>query len=285
MRCTMVKQNGQQEKRRGSTVVEMAVMLPVLILLFVGMVEFGQFILMRERINKVTNQLTGVLYNMKIQDVSDDAVLSTVMDQAKIIASPLPEPTVTVRFCKWKDGRLCRINRQTRAGVSTVACGDEGPKCSVEATQSGYGSFVQVYACSTFRPLLTGGAFSIFKQQIPIKSLSYLPLSDANIEPGIEALPGGDECVPESANCATDPSLCPSDADNPCKANPSTELVNGACKPLCDNGYRRDADGNCPCPPGKTPDGNGSCSLDACEDACQYRSHISPFQCLPKPNC
>jgi hypothetical protein len=258
--CTI--QSLRSQFRRGAALVEMAFMLPVLIILLIGMVEFGQFILTRERVNKVTNQLAGALYTLSSTDEArDENLINLVIDQARILAFPLREPTVSVRFCRWKPDEagnpvLYRVWKNPPQGAAGTVCGTEGPACSVEATREGFGEFVQVYACSTYQPVFFGKFLEIFTRNIPLQNLSYLPLRDTNLVAQLITLPNGGE-VPESANCNTNPEMCPQNKELEC--GPNEEPLGDACRSSCDEGKQRDTTGQCECIPGEIPDGNFGC--------------------------
>ena len=284
--------------KRGSALIEMAFILPVLILLFTGMVELCRYAMMLGRVDAVSNSLAGALYGIKSQELGDMSSIYRVMDQAAAIASPDPTPTVTVRFCDWQsdDGaspELNRVNLQFRPNQGGAACERTGPKCSSGATANGHGAFVQVYSCNTFRPIIVGGIFQIFHETVAIESLSYIPLTNANLTKPLGDSPGGG-ITPESANCSTNPTLCyggggggggtttppeqkrcnpmPTcdytsqnfDADQ-CQcisacAKPGQVKYSGECVSPCQTGYDRDANGQCACPSGSAPDGSKGCA-------------------------
>lgn len=185
-------------RERGAALIEMAFVLPVLITCFVGVIEIGQWITESERITKTVNQLSAVLYTLRPSDLQAGGTANTVIGEAirqsQTLARPFRAPTITVRYCQRRGGGVTSPMEEIYFGATTpriTGCGD-GPACQAGLlTQSGYGAYVQAYACQKFQPAVTprffkeGGAkadtmSSNGGSDILITQVAFIPLNDTN---------------------------------------------------------------------------------------------------------
>lgn len=271
-----------RQRRRGSAIVEMAVMLPVLVLMFVGMAEFGIYIRAKSQLGVVANQVAGALYALNAKDLGNRSVIDAIMAEIPNLSKPYPTPKVSVSFCEWdaKTGKLYRdfYTANTPAAIN-VGCG-QAPTCGGGVTKTGYGAYVQVTACGKFTPVVTG---KIFKDALHVENTSYLPLTDVNQTKMLVALSGGEreEVNPDGPITPPDPPVpcvgegCDAPEPNPdkctitqCPLGQHVEGEGAACQcvgnslceiqPVCLEGQTFRAE-TCSCtfspicPPGTTP--------------------------------
>jgi hypothetical protein len=270
--------------QRGSALIEMAIMLPVLVLMFIGMVEFGQFIMMRERMNKVSNQIAGTLYQLNSSQIGSGDIIQRVIDQSPALAYPYKSPSVNVRFCEYGDEskqttyRLSSSpGRWQHAGTNSKCTGIvEEIGClssNSTATHVGHGAFVQVSSCTRFEPLITGRIFEVFGTELEVTTTSYTPLSDAN-QTALLAQIGGGRAVENGGGSNPIPDPDPDPVDEPPFDDSSCDI--SACP--APSVLRATATG-CSCinPCSVTQDDPGSCSGNTVFDA-------ASCSCVPR-NC
>jgi hypothetical protein len=250
---------------RGAALVEMAIMLPVLVILFIGMVEFGHFIMMRERVNKIANQVNGSLYQMNTAEAANEQLINNILGQVKQIAKPYRNPAMNLRFCDYRNGILHRIYRNPASSLTpSPSCVSKlDIPCSGQAhsTKEGHGLFVQTTACIEFQPLIIGQLLEVFGVDVGVATTAYQPMTDANQSALILALPHGDGIqsggpVPESGT-APNPNQCPITTCPPGKTLTGTGAncsCTGSCSTSCTQiGQTQLADCRCvreECPPG-----------------------------------
>ncbi len=171
--------------KRGAALVEMAILLPVLILCFVGVVELGQYLMLAERVTKTSNQLAAVLYTMQSNDLQagggPNGVVAATMEQAKTLARPFHGIMLSVRYCQRDlSGANAGTMREIYKGLTSpvpAECGD-GPPCqTTSTTQNGFGAFVQTYACQTFHPAI---APRFLTTGLTVHQTSIIPLVASN---------------------------------------------------------------------------------------------------------
>lgn len=84
---------------RGGVLIEAALLLPILLLSYLGMIEITQFISTKEMLNRYANQIINISIG------AADATLQTEASNAITAMLPLmvksSQPRVSFRFCSW----------------------------------------------------------------------------------------------------------------------------------------------------------------------------------------
>ena len=218
----------------GAALIEMAYMLPVLCLLFIGMMDLVSYARVKKMNADVSNALAGALYPISVKEAGSDDMISRVLNQISALATPFTPPTITVRFCEWYQDNLYRDYKQTINVGSNIGCDTDTIQCGANATSSAHGAFVQIASCHTFKPLIIGTIFSPFVSDsnamagnggisFPVTAISYIPLTDANQTQLILGLPYGDKFrVPENGSLPITTTTCTGAGCNPVTTTTTT---------------------------------------------------------------
>ncbi len=261
-------QSGLTLRERGAAVVEMAILLPVLVICFWGVAEIGQYVMMSERMTKTVNQLSAVLYTLRPSDLqasgpfgssSANNVIGAAIREAQTLARPFRAPTITVRYCQRRqsDGAIEQI--YFGKTVPQIAGCSDGPGCQDTAlTQKGYGAYVQVYSCQKFQSALTPYYFKNVNSDVAmVKQVAFIPLTDTN-QTALIKKAGGVSIDDNTILPVTCVSPLISDGNGGCKA------ANTTCKAP----KLYDKSGNCvdqqTCAIGYEADGYGGCKAIVC---------------------
>ncbi|MCG3136427.1 MAG: hypothetical protein HJJLKODD_00260 [Phycisphaerae bacterium] len=100
----IAERQGQQRRRRASSVVEMAVVAPILIMIIFGIIEFGYAFMTRQMLTNAAREGARV---SAIQTVTDeDEVRDAVRDaMASMPSLIIPDSAITItHWCKEADG-------------------------------------------------------------------------------------------------------------------------------------------------------------------------------------
>ncbi len=160
----------------GAAVIEMALMLPLLVMLMIGVWTFMLYISQRQAMSRAANQISAVLATISLADLKGDskAIIDQTMAEAQSMILPYNNANVQILFCEKYQGSWYAIYDQT-AGP---ACGTVHDCETDSATARGYDAFVQSKVCVPFKQPLAKTYF--FDSTSEIETVSYQPLIERN---------------------------------------------------------------------------------------------------------
>ncbi len=141
-------------RRDGSIAVEAALVFPFFLIALLGVIEISQFIQAKERLNKVTNQVTKVLSVPSSQDEIDQ-----VLTVALAMAEP-EAPNIDVLLCGYDLGGGMNFSFHASAGDGVCGYGSRGGGLQIAATcppppsasNPGFASTVNVTTSCNYSP-------------------------------------------------------------------------------------------------------------------------------------
>lgn len=175
----------------GAAYIEMAFVLIFMTILFIGAVEIVSYLKVRERMNKVADEMSGLLSNMPSWNVATN--VNPVLVAAQSIATPYGA-SVSVRFCRggtpsFDSGAFnrsyagttgkygvgnCNHSDMASGNLPEIACSDARIGNQALTAANPTVQFVAVRAgCRYSAPLL--GRFGLFDNQL-IMTTSVSPM-------------------------------------------------------------------------------------------------------------
>ncbi len=153
----MMTKSTRNCQEQGSIIVEMAIVLPVMIVFFLGLIEISQYYMLRERVNKVANNVATSIATMP-PDMMATINHTTFLDSNLTASEPFRSMSIAVQFCEHNVADPYSTNQFPSGGYqrtgTTNNCTNKSATCTKTTSDAGYGAYVSARACAEYKPTI-----------------------------------------------------------------------------------------------------------------------------------
>lgn len=141
-------------RERGSIIIEMAILFPIMAIFFLGLLELSQYFILRERVNKTANNVATALAtvppDMLPGSGPNGGNPTTFLDNSLTVAEPFNSFSMDVAFCEEGAEQASKNFFPRPYSRGGNACNNTGALC--ERSGAGWGAYVSVRVCGVFDP-------------------------------------------------------------------------------------------------------------------------------------